>query len=115
MLLQHIYIINVKCNVTLSKDLKVNINLYHCQCVYFSSTNSYVMKLYRKDDPWIKVIASEIKSICLSSVTHKFWYYRSAGRYLVGEPKSRILQNDKKIAPDFDMAEFLYIGSLINA
>ena len=35
---------------------------------------------------------------------------------LVGEPKSRtrILQNDKKIAPDFDMAEFLYIGSLIN-
>ena len=34
---------------------------------------------------------------------------------LVGEPKSRILQNDKKIAPDFDMAEFLYIGSLISA
>ena len=34
---------------------------------------------------------------------------------LVGEPKSRILQNDKKIAPDFDMAEFLYIGSLKSA
>ena len=32
-----------------------------------------------------------------------------------GEPKSRILQNDKKIAPDFDMAEFLYIGSLNSA
>ena len=34
---------------------------------------------------------------------------------IVGEPKSRILQNDKKIAPDFDMAEFLYIGSLNSA
>ena len=34
---------------------------------------------------------------------------------LVGEPKSRILQNDKKIAPDFEMAEFLYIGSLNSA
>ena len=34
---------------------------------------------------------------------------------LVGEPKSRILQNDKKIAPDFDMAEFLYIGRLNSA
>ena len=34
---------------------------------------------------------------------------------VVGEPKSRILQNDKKIAPDFDMAEFLHIGSLISA
>ena len=34
---------------------------------------------------------------------------------LVGEPKSRILQNDKKIATDFDMAEFLYIGSLNSA
>ena len=34
---------------------------------------------------------------------------------LVGEPKSRILQNDEKIAPDFDMAEFLYIGSLNSA
>ena len=34
---------------------------------------------------------------------------------LVGEPKSRILKNDKKIVPDFDMAEFVYIGSLISA
>ena len=34
---------------------------------------------------------------------------------LVGEPKSRILQNDKKFAPDFDMAEFLYIGRLNSA
>ena len=34
---------------------------------------------------------------------------------VVGEPKSRILQNDKKIAPDFDMAEFLNIGSLNSA
>ena len=35
--------------------------------------------------------------------------------YIVGEPKSRILQNDQKIAPDFDMAEFLYIGRLNSA
>ena len=34
---------------------------------------------------------------------------------IVGEPKSRIWQNDKKIAPDFDMAEFLYIGRLNSA
>ena len=40
-------------------------------------------------------------------------YERSRENFsiIVGEPKSRILQNDKKIAPDFDMAEFLYIGS----
>ena len=34
---------------------------------------------------------------------------------LVGEPKSRILQNDKKIAPDFDMADFLFFGGLNSA
>ena len=35
--------------------------------------------------------------------------------YLVGEPKSRILQNDRKIAPEFPTAEFLYTGSLNSA
>ena len=36
-------------------------------------------------------------------------------KLLVGEPKSCILQNDKKIAPDFDMSEFLHIGRLNSA
>ena len=47
-------------------------SLSSCRTVYFSRAGSYVMKPYRMDDPWIRVIASEIKSICSSSVTHKF-------------------------------------------
>ena len=31
--------------------------------------------------------------------------------YIVGEPKSRILLNDRKIAPERPTAEFLYTGS----
>ena len=34
---------------------------------------------------------------------------------LVGEPKSPILQNDRKIAPERPTAEFLYTGSLNSA
>ena len=51
------------------------------------------------------------------SIISPMWVRASheARIHIVGEPKSRILQNDKKIAPDFDMAEFLYIGSLKSA
>ena len=34
---------------------------------------------------------------------------------LVGEPESRILQNDREIAPERPTAEFLYTGSLNSA
>ena len=34
---------------------------------------------------------------------------------IVGEPKSRILQNDRIIAPEHPTAEFLYTGSLDSA
>ena len=43
-----------------------------------------------------------------------FWGFQKKW-LLVGEPKSRILQNDKKIAPDFDTVEFLYTDSLNSA
>ena len=34
---------------------------------------------------------------------------------ILGEPKSRILPNDRKIAPKIPTAEFLYTGSLNSA
>ena len=59
----------------------------------------------------------------VSLASHKDWFHQNLIHAsqcqknfpIVGEPKSRIFQNDKKIAPDFDMAEFLYIGSLNSA
>ena len=36
---------------------------------------------------------------------------KELNKHLVGEPKSRILQNDRKVAPE-NTAEFLYTGSL---
>ena len=36
-------------------------------------------------------------------------------KLIIGEPKSRILQNDRKIAPERSTAEFLYTGSLNSA
>ena len=54
--------------------------------------------------------------VCFVTFIFKFCILHLA-KYIavVGEPKSRILQNDKKIAPDFDTVEFLYTDSLYSA
>ena len=67
-------------------------------------------KTCRKWADGLKIYDSEKKRPQVLFCSHPGAIYM-----LVGEPKLRILQNDKKIAPDFDMAEFLYIGSLNSA
>ena len=53
--------------------------------------------------------------VCKTSLSPPCFYFTDRSKSIVGEPKSCILQNDKKIAPDFDTVEFLYIDSLNSA